>query len=301
MYRKYMHVERLSGAFNPEINGLLDGEVWVFPKLDGANHSVFWDAEKGIARCGSRNQILSEGYDFTGFHQYFMDHPELARFVENHPDFILYGEFMTPHTIRTYDDCIWNRYFVFDVFNVATGKYIPYLEYKDMLLDYGIEYIHCMGMFHTTPDLSEIEELVNKNTYMMQDGQIGEGIVVKNYEFGNQYGRTTWGKIVREDFKAMSKAPGKGRTVTTEDLVAEKYVSKEFVSKEFYKFCQQFGEAGPYAWNDKLIPDFIKYAWYEWWVDYSFEIIAEAKTPVDIRGLRKAVSKRLVSYLKAVS
>ena len=35
MFKKYMHVERLSGAYNPEINGLLNGTVYVFPKLDG--------------------------------------------------------------------------------------------------------------------------------------------------------------------------------------------------------------------------------------------------------------------------
>lgn len=298
MYRKYMHVERLSGAFNPEIAGLLDGQVWVFPKLDGANHSVFWDAEKGCARCGSRNQILSEGYDTTGFYKYFTEHPELAEFVEKHKNLILYGEFMTPHTIRTYDDSVWNRYFVFDVFDKETERYIHYLEYTDLLKGTGIEYVPYLTMHEGSPSLSLIEETVNMNNYMMQDGHIGEGVVVKNYDFVNQYGRTTWGKMVREEFKRDSKLPGKGHVMTLEESIAEKHVSKEFVSKEFHKFMSQFGTP---AWNDGLIPDFLKYTWHEWWIDYSFETVAQGRNAVDILALRKAVSRLFVSYMKQIT
>lgn len=296
MYRKYMHVERLSGAFNPEIAGLLEGEVWVFPKLDGANHSVFWDAENGIARCGSRNQILSEGYDSTRFHKYFMDHPELAEFVEKHKNLILYGEFMTPHTIRTYIDDVWNHYFVFDVFDTESNKYLPFEEYVNLLTGTGIDYIR--GQFVYSPELSDIEALMEKNTYKMQEGHIGEGVVVKNYEFVNRYGRTTWGKMVREEFKEEFRASKQCKELTLEERIAEKHVSKEFVFKEFHKFVSQFGTP---VWNDGMIPDFLKYTWHEWWVDYSFETVAQGRNAVDILALRKAVSRLVVSYMKQIT
>lgn len=296
MYRKYMHVERISGAFNPEINGLLTGEVWVFPKLDGSNHSVFWDAEEGIAKCGSRNKVLSEDDDSTGFYKYFMAHPELAEFVENHKNLILYGEFMTPHTIKTYLDSVWNNYYVFDVakYDGENLRYIPYTEYKDMLWKYDIHYIPTMGTM-MNPDMENLEHLMEKNNYLMEKGQIGEGIVVKNYDFINKYGRTTWGKLVREEFKVEAKSYEKG--YSPEELMAQEHVTKEFVTKEFNKFTTDRGE----GWNDKMIPEFIQYVWHEWWVDYSFELVAQSKNPVDIHGLRKAASKLFVKYLKQVS
>lgn len=36
MFIKYQHLERLG---NQETNGILDGEVYVFPKIDGTNAS----------------------------------------------------------------------------------------------------------------------------------------------------------------------------------------------------------------------------------------------------------------------
>lgn len=297
MYRKYMHVERISGAYNSEIDGLLDGEVYVFPKLDGANHSVYWDAKKEIPRCGSRNQILSEGYDTTGFYKYFAAHPELARFVEDHKNCILYGEFLIPHTIRTYVDEAWNQYYVFDIVEYNDDefsvRYVPYEECVAMLEPYGIKVIPSMDKIQN-PDIGILEQYLEKNDYLMQSGNIGEGIVVKNYNYRNIHGRSIWGKLVREAFKVATKSPNKG--VSPEDTMAFENVSKEFVSKEYHKFM-----TGKDEWSDKMIPDFLKYIWQEWWVDYSFELVAQSKRPVDINGLRKAVSKLCTRYVKQVN
>jgi hypothetical protein len=43
--------------------------------------------------------------------------------------------------------------------------------------------------------------LLDKNTHLMQDGEIGEGIVIKNYDYVNKWGRVVWAKIVRNEFK----------------------------------------------------------------------------------------------------
>ena len=296
MFKKYMHVERLSGAYNPEINGLLNGTVWVFPKLDGANHSVFWDEEKGIVRCASRNQILSEGNDSTGFYKYFMAHPELTKFIEDHKNCIMYGEFMTPHTIKNYKDEVWNNYYVFDVVEYDGEKlrYMHPYEYEVLCSNYGIKYILNIGKL-VNPSIDDLSEAMNHNTYLMNDGQLGEGIVVKNYGFVNHYGRTTWGKMVREEFKVASKNPGKG--FSPEEIMAHENVSKEFVAKEFNKFTTDRGE----TWSDCMIPDFLKYIWHEWWVDYSFELVAQSRNPVDINGLRRETSKLFVKYAKQVN
>lgn len=50
-FHPYQHVEKLGTA---EVDGILDGTVYVFPKLDGANASVWLD--DGEVKCGSRGE-----------------------------------------------------------------------------------------------------------------------------------------------------------------------------------------------------------------------------------------------------
>ena len=39
---------------------------------------------------------------------------------------------------------------------------------------------------------------------MPEDG-VPEGVVIKNYNYENKYGRTTWAKIISEDFYSTKK------------------------------------------------------------------------------------------------
>lgn len=297
--RKYMHVERLTEANNPEVAGLLEGVVHIFPKLDGACHSVWYDPERKEVRCSSRNQILSEINDGTGFHAYFTAHPELSRFAEDYKDFVLYGEFLTPHTIKDYEDSAWNEFYAFDMVRYGENgaEYMEYERYSTLLASYGIKSIPSMGWM-VDPSFEDVRGYVEQNRYLMKGTAVGEGIVVKNYRFRNQYGRTVWGKLVREDFTHKSRSLNKGERVPApEERLAMEHVSKEFVSKEFNKFTTDRGE----VWNDKLIPDFLRYAWHEWWTDYSFEVVADFNGTLDMRLLRRSVSKMLMRYLRAVS
>jgi hypothetical protein len=70
-FARYQHVERIfEDGEVAETYGLLTGRVHVFPKLDGANHCIYYDNSLGGVRFASRNQLLSEGYDSTGFWHY---------------------------------------------------------------------------------------------------------------------------------------------------------------------------------------------------------------------------------------
>lgn len=297
--KKYMHVERLTETFNPETDGLLRGEVSVFPKLDGACHSVWYDPARKEVRCSSRNQILSEVNDGTGFYAYFKAHPELSRFSNDYKDFVLYGEFLTPHTIKDYEDDAWNEFYAFDVVRYGENgaEYMRYEDYSPLLASYGIRVIPCMSQL-TDPSMEDLRKQTESNRYLMKGDGVGEGIVVKNYGYSNQYGRVTWGKIVREDFSEKARAPHKGeREPTPEDLIIANNVSKEFVAKEFNKFTTDRGE----AWNDRMIPDFLKYIWHEWWTDYSFEVIADFNGSIDMKKLRRAASGAFMRCLRSVS
>ena len=232
---KYQHVERLDKD-NVEVEGLLDGAVYVQPKIDGTNTSV-WKEEDGL-HFGKRSQPMGEGDDNRGVKAKYQKDQRYIDFFNEHPDVILYGEWLVKHTISTYLADAWNKLYIFDVCreddegNVV--EYIPYEDYKVWLDKYGIEYIPAFA-YLSKPTIETLMDYVENNHYLLPEGQIGEGIVVKRYDYKNPYGRTTWGKIVRSAFKDKAHAPFKGNEDTIEAQIIEDLFTPEFVLKEYEK------------------------------------------------------------------
>lgn len=138
---------------------------------------------------------------------------------------------------------------------------------------------------------------MDSDVYLLQEGAQGEGIVVKNYDYVNPYGRRTWGKIVREEFKTKSKSPNKGEKIIPPEVSAViDSVSEEFVSKEFHKFTTDRGV----EWDMKMTPDFLKYIWKEWWTDYSFDTLSGLKS-VDMKEVRKTMVSTAMRMLSRVT
>jgi len=54
-FKKYQHVERLGTS---EVSNIMVGDVYVFPKIDGTNASVWLDGRGNIC-AGSRTRTLS--------------------------------------------------------------------------------------------------------------------------------------------------------------------------------------------------------------------------------------------------
>lgn len=291
---KYMHIERLTED-NIEVRGILDGKVYIYPKLDGSNHCVWWDEDKGMMRCASRNQIITSDYDSTSFiHTYAIPKKlRLEALTGNNKNLVFYGEFMKPHIIKDYVNDVWDDWFVFDVFNKDTMSWMPFEEYQPILEQYGISYIPPMTIIDN-PSRELLEECVNSNAFMMQDGCIGEGIVIKNYSFRNGYGRTTWAKIVRDEFKVKAKSTPieRGEDVSLEYTLANQYLTPDFIEKEYHKFVDERGE-----WNDRMIPGFIQQVMFEWWKDYSYDVIVTLKKPIDMGSFRRHMSRNIVTKI----
>ena len=131
-----------------------------------------------------------------------LNHPELKDYLDAHPNHILYGEWMIPHTIRSYSENVWKNFYVFDVFeyNEQSSKYISYEEYKEELDKFGIIYIPTLAILNH-PSIDDIAALTKENHYLIPDqNHIGEGIVCKQYGYKNKWGHTVWGKFVADDF-----------------------------------------------------------------------------------------------------
>lgn len=190
---KYQHIERFG---TDEVENIGLGTCFVFPKIDGTNGSVWLD-KNGQVCAGSRNRVLSLEADNAGFLDAIIKDPRIIGYLLRHPTHRLYGEWLVPHSLKTYRDDAWRKFYVFDVCNEET--YIPYNEYVPLLDEFGIDYIPLLAEVHNG-SREQFYSLLDKNQFLIKDGMgAGEGIVIKNYSYKNKYGRATWAKIVRSD------------------------------------------------------------------------------------------------------
>lgn len=238
-FRKYDHVERFG---TDEVEGIEIGEVLIFPKLDGTNASI-WRHQPYIVGAGSRNRILSDEADNAGFHAWVQKVEGFRYFMEDHPAWNIYGEWLVKHTIKTYRDEAWGRFWVFDVWCRDTNQYLHYDAYAPVLQEARFDVIEPIIRYKSPPTEQQLIMDAKNNTYLMQDGHIGEGIVIKNYAWKNKYGRQPWAKIVRAEFKEENRrAFGVTEKVgekSTEGEIAEKYVTHAFVQKTLAKIKRE--------------------------------------------------------------
>lgn len=242
-FKKYQHIERYG---TPEVQGIEKGICWVFPKIDGSNGCV-WLGGDGKVGAGSRNHELSAEDNNRGFFGTVTEDERFAAYFAKHPEHIIYGEWLVPHTLKNYVDSAWNKFYVFDV--VVDGRYVPYEQYKIWLDEFGIEYIPLIKSIEN-PEYEQLAECLEHNGFLTKEGGgAGEGIVIKNYDYLNSHNRIVWAKIISSEFRtAHGSSNGKEQSVTVEQEIVDKYVTSAFIEKEFAKMIQER------EWDRKMAP-----------------------------------------------
>jgi len=285
MFKSYQHVEKLNTI---ETQGILDGECFIFPKIDGTCSSV-WFEEDQIC-CGSRNRQLSYDADNHGFYKHVMEQENIKEFFKANPDVTLYGEFLIKHTLKTYQDDAWRKFYVLDV--MIDDKYLSYDEYSELLNNYNIDFIPVLCKIKN-PNESTLLNILETNTYLIKDGQgVGEGLVIKNYNYVNHYGRVTWAKIVRNEFKdkhrsELTKKLRIENKNTVEQKIVDKYLTDSLIEKEYSKIAVD-------GWSSKYIPKLMGILFYTLIKEESFNFVKEFKNPViDFKELNRLVNQRI--------
>lgn len=292
-FNKYIHIERFG---NIEVQGINEGECYIFPKLDGTNGSI-WLNDDGFLCAGSRNRQLSLEKDNAGFLKYVLDNEEKYKsFFKEYPNNILYCEWLVPHSLKIYKQDAWRKAYVFDVLyhDASDGKekYINFVNYSNLLDIYNIEYISPIAKCQN-PTQETLIKLLDRNTYLIQDGKgVGEGIVIKNYDFVNKYGRTIWAKIITNEFKEQNKkvfgVPEVKSRVNIESKIIDETLTQEFILKEYFKIFNNNG------WSSKRIPELLNKVYYEFVKDEMWIIIKKYKSPVvDFKKLHKACAAKI--------
>lgn len=282
-YLRYQHIERYG---NDEVDGINIGTCYVFPKIDGTNASV-WLGDDGQIKAGSRTRELSRESDNAGFYTYVQTSEKLLGFFSKYPVVRLYGEWLVPHSLKTYEDSAWRKFYIFDTCR-EDGILIPYDEYLPMIQEFGLDYIPALKIF-TNASVDDFRAYLEVNKFLIQENQgIGEGIVIKNYAYRNKYGRQVWAKMVTNDFKTKNlKTFGASHSVKylLEQTIIDEYLTGAFLDKEFAKIVQTQG-----GWNSKRIPEFLGRIYHEFVSEELWNIVREHKNPtIDFKKLQQVL------------
>ena len=290
MFHKYQHIERLGTT---EVDGILNGECYIFPKIDGTNGQVW--LEDGQIKVGSRNREITLESDNAGCAKYIIENHIFDDVLHQYPDWHIFFEWLVPHTIKYYEDNAWRKPYVFDVavYNAEEDyyKYLNYNHYSDILKQYdNIEIIPTLGIL-INPSANDIEYLLDSNTYLCKDNKLGEGVVIKNYSFVNRFGRTTWAKVVRAEFKEKQHPTSKPKQTTEgiEKDIIEKYITKSLVEKEQAKIINECGD-----WSSKYISRLLGIIWHTFIDEETFHFIKDFKNPIiDFKVLNRLCNEKI--------
>ena len=284
---KYFHLERYG---KDETKGIEQGTIFIQPKLDGTCSSVWMDKD-GI-KTGSRNRELTLDNDNQGFCRFIEENKSLYEpLFTLLPNAILFGEFLVPHTIKAYVKDAWKKFYVFDV-ALQRGEEFSLLtpeQYEPVLNSLGITYVPTVAKLENYE--GSYEEFRDKVNYLIDPsikGASPEGLVIKNYNFINQYGRNCFAKIVFEQFHEEKKAKVALES-SLEVEIAEEYVTEHLVQKELAKL-KSSGVV-------KLQPALLQTVFYVLLVEELADIVKKYKLPlIDFKALNRAVIVQVKKY-----
>jgi len=297
-FKKFQHVCRLG---TKEVEGIEKGTCYIFPKLDGTNASIWLD---GDVQAGSRTRKLddSKDGDNAGFYKWVVTQRNIAAYLEEFPTHRLFGEWLVPHSLKTYRDSAWRNFYVFDVAvdlpesdidGDDTMRYLHYASYLNGLEKHGIEAIRPIAIIDD-PTHESLTNQLKKNTMLIEDGQgIGEGIVIKNYDFKNRYGRATWAKVISTEFgeehsREFGAKAQKAKTIV-ENTIAEKYVTKALCDKVYAKIENKYD-----GFSGKNIMELLNTVYHDVVSEEAWNFVTDMKNPtVNFRTLQTYVFARV--------
>lgn len=280
-YIRYQHVEKLGTC---ETEGILDGEVYVFPKIDGTNAHVWYDGEN--LHFGSRRRELTLTEDNAGFMAWAAQNKSLCDYAIANKGCHIFGEWLVPHSLKTYEDSAWRNFYIFDVVYPNGETHIPYETYKQDLDTFGLSYIPPICILRN-PDDDMVFQCLEKNMFLIENGKgIGEGIVLKNYEYRNKFGRQTWAKVVTNDFKAKHSRemgpPVMGKEFAEERYV-EEYLTNDIIEKAYANICSECG-----GWSSKYIQRLLGTVYHDFVTECTWQIVKKHKSPkVDFKMINR--------------
>lgn len=117
-------------------------------------------------------------------------------------------------------------------------------------------------------------------------------MVVKRYDFVNRYGRTTWGKLIADEYIVRQKEKGSigQNSLPVETRIINEYFTDAVVEKEYAKILNE----NPEIEKDVLIPRLLNICFYTLVTEESWNFVKQFKNPtIDFKKLRNEVVNKI--------
>lgn len=233
--KKYMDIVRLGHKVTFGV--LNEGDdIIIQEKLDGANASFRRDGD--IIRVYSRNNELSEENTLRGFYTWVQTNIDVASLEE---DEVYIGEWLVKHKIDYGENL--KKFFLYDVYITSTHEYAHYSLVDAVASSLGIPVAprFYVGKYQS---FEHLQSFVGRTDLGGKLGEIetGEGVVVKNYDYKDRYGRQVFVKLVTDAFREIQsqKAPkNPNRPQTVESEFVSTYLTEARVEKMIHKLVDE--------------------------------------------------------------
>lgn len=284
--KKYMSVVRLGHKTTENV--LQPGDpIIIQEKLDGANGS--FKLEEGEIVAFSRNERLTEQNNLQGFYEWTqtLDANQLRS------DVVYFGEWLTKHKIN-YGD-LTKQFFLFDLYDIEKENYIHFTEVKKEAERLGLNLIPVFyeGEYQS---LEHLESFIGQTALSVKKG---EGIVVKNVDYQDVYGKQLFVKLVIDAFKEVQriKKTRDPNFQSAEIEAVQSVLTRARVEKWVYKLIDEGVLQANFGMQDmamilKQITPRI--------VDDIVQEEGEQIASFDLKEIRKVIGKQLPLLIKEV-
>lgn len=267
--------------------------ITVQEKLDGANASFRLDDEDVTQVLAfSRNTALTPENNLRGFYEWTrgVDAGSLR------PNTIYYGEWLVRHKVDYGAHA--NGFYLFDIFDTETREYAPTYEVVAEAFRLGLM---VAPVLYAGPykSFEHLQSLVGRSAYATSaDG--GEGIVVKNVSFRDNFGHQTFVKLVSDGFREAQpqKAPKDPNAQSAESIFVKTFLTTGRVEKMLHKLVDEGTLEEDFGIEDmgvilrelgaRMIADMLK------------EEADSLPEDYDEKELRRAIGKTLPNEVKAI-
>lgn len=139
------------------------------------------------------------------------------------------------------------------------------------------------------PTVEDVAAFRDSCIFLTKEGTLGEGIVIKRYDFVNRFGQTVWAKLVRPAAKVAVKMQKPLTCESVEAAIVEKFLSPELIEKEYAKIVNDAG-----YWDKKFIPKLLGVTWHTFIIEEIFNALRHFKTPkIDFKLLNALAIDRI--------
>lgn len=235
--KKYTDIIRYGKSTTEDV--LHKGDyITITEKIDGANTSFIKDDsnELGVS-CFSRNTPVNKDNTLRGFYQWVNDNIVPIKDKLN-PNYRYFGEWLIPHKV-IYKKEMYNNFYLFSIWDEKTEEYLSDEIVKSEATKLGLkqsEYFY-EGEFIS---FEHLMSFVGKSN-ITETENTGEGVVVKNINYKDRYGKQIFVKLVSEKFAEVQKQklPKNPNINTKEKELIDSVLTTARVRKLIYKLVDE--------------------------------------------------------------